>query len=125
MRPLCAPQSSPLCRQIIRSNQAAARLRAMVRTRATVHRVPADGVSRMLEVPIEELVPSATVAHGTVLAQQVTIVIVKTPAGFTVSRTDDGTSAHVADATWAGGYLFLRNSGDDVAAISCASLTIS
>ena len=34
-------------------------------------------------------------------------------------------STHYADATWSGGYLFLRNSGDDVAAISCASLTIS
>jgi Mg2+-importing ATPase len=40
-----------------RSNQAAAKLRAMVRTQATVRRRTADGSSRLIEVPIEELVP--------------------------------------------------------------------
>jgi Mg2+-importing ATPase len=44
-----------------RSNQAAAKLRAMVRTRASVHRRPAAGASRMIEVPIEELVPGDVV----------------------------------------------------------------
>jgi Mg2+-importing ATPase len=44
-----------------RSNQAAAKLRAMVRTRATVHRRAADGPSRVTEVPIEELVPGDVV----------------------------------------------------------------
>jgi glycerophosphoryl diester phosphodiesterase len=76
-------------------------------------------------LPIERLVPSAPLAAGTALAQTVTIAVAKTPAGLTVSRTDDGVTAGYADSTWSGGYLFLRNDGDDVAAISCASLTIS
>ncbi|GAB4079186.1 hypothetical protein GCU67_14080 [Modestobacter muralis] len=74
---------------------------------------------------VEALVPSAAVARGTTLAQQVTITIAKTPTGFTVSRTDDHVSARYRDSTWSGGYLFLRNCRDDVAAISCASLTIT
>jgi Mg2+-importing ATPase len=44
-----------------RSNQAAAKLRAMVRTQATVHRIPRAGPSRMIEVPIEALVPGDVV----------------------------------------------------------------
>lgn len=40
-----------------RSNQAAAQLRAMVRTRATVHRRPSAGPSRMIEIAMDELVP--------------------------------------------------------------------
>ena len=39
-----------------RSNKAAAALRAMVKTRATVRRVGADGVSALLEVPVDVLV---------------------------------------------------------------------
>ena len=54
-----------------------------------------------------------------------TITIAKTPTGLTVSRTDDPVAAHYWDSTWSGGYLFLRNSRDEVAAISCSSLTIS
>ena len=38
---------------------------------------------------------------------------------------DDGVALSCADPTWSGGYLFLRNSGDGVAAISCSSLTVS
>jgi P-type Mg2+ transporter len=44
-----------------RSNQAASKLRAMVRTQATVHRRPADGPCRLADVPIEELVPGDVV----------------------------------------------------------------
>jgi P-type Mg2+ transporter len=40
-----------------RSNQAAAKLRAMVRTQASVHRRPDSGPSRLADVPIEDLVP--------------------------------------------------------------------
>ena len=40
-----------------RSNQAAAKLRALVRTRATVHRRDEKGMSRTVEVPVETLVP--------------------------------------------------------------------
>ena len=56
--------------------------------------------------------------------QEVTIAVDKTPSGFTVRRPDDGAAATYDDTTWSGGYLFLRNDGDDVAAISCADLTI-
>jgi glycerophosphoryl diester phosphodiesterase len=58
------------------------------------------------------------------LPQEVTLAVAKTPAGFTVRRTDDGAEATYADDTWSGGYLFLRNDRDDVAAISCSALTI-
>jgi hypothetical protein len=74
---------------------------------------------------VQRLVPSAAIAAGTALAQQVTITIAKTPTEFTVSRRDDEVSARYGDSTWSGGYLFLRNSRDDVAAISCSSLTVS
>jgi hypothetical protein len=74
---------------------------------------------------VDGLTPSADVAAGVALAQQVTITVVKTPSGFTVSRTDDGASASYPDPTWSGGYVFLRNSRDGVAAVSCSSLTIS
>jgi glycerophosphoryl diester phosphodiesterase len=74
---------------------------------------------------IERLVPAAAIPAGTALAQQVTITIARTPTGFTVSRTDDGVTARYEDSTWSGGYVFLRNSRDDVAAISCSSLTVS
>jgi glycerophosphoryl diester phosphodiesterase len=76
-------------------------------------------------VSITRLTPSAEVPAGAVLAQQVTITIAKSPAGFTVGRTDDGVSASYPDSTWSGGYIFLRNSRDAVAAVSCSSLTIS
>ena len=76
-------------------------------------------------LPIDRLIPSATVASGGALAQQVTIRIAKTPIGCTVSRTDDAASVSWTDATWSGGYLFLRNSRDSVAAVSCSALTIS
>ena len=74
---------------------------------------------------VDSLTPSAEVASGAVLAQQVTITVTKSPTGFTVSRADDGASASYADSTWCGGYVFLRNSGDTEAAVSCSSLTIS
>jgi hypothetical protein len=76
-------------------------------------------------LPIERLVASSAVAPGTVLGQEVTIAIAKTPTGCTVRRTDDGPAASCPDATWSGGYLFLRNCRDGVAAVSCAGLTIS
>jgi glycerophosphoryl diester phosphodiesterase len=74
---------------------------------------------------VASLTPSAEVPAGTALAQAVTIVIAKTPDGFTVSRTDDGASASYPDSTWSGGYVFLRNGRDTVAAVSCSSLTVS
>lgn len=78
---------------------------------------------------IDRLTPSAAVTPGTALAQQVTITIAKTPNGFTVSRTDDGAaasySASYPNSTWSGGYIFLRNCRDGVAAVSCSSLTIA
>jgi len=74
---------------------------------------------------VDRLVPSADVASGTVLGQQVTITVAKSARGFTVTRTDDGASASYPDATWSGGYIFLRNDGDATAAVSCSSLTIS
>jgi glycerophosphoryl diester phosphodiesterase len=74
---------------------------------------------------IERLVPSAAVGRGATLAQQVTISIGKTPTGFTVNRSDDDVTAHYTHSTWSGGYVFLRNSRDDVAAISCSSLAIA
>jgi hypothetical protein len=74
---------------------------------------------------IDALVPSAEVAPGTVLGQEVTLTIAKTPTRCTVRRTDDGPAVSCTDATWSGGYLFLRNSGDGVAAVSCSSLTVS
>jgi hypothetical protein len=89
---------------------------------ATLSEVAASGATSL---PIDELVPAAALAPGTVLGQEVTLTIAKTPTGCTVSRTDDGTAVTCADATWSGGYLFLRNSGDGVAAVSCSSLTVS
>jgi hypothetical protein len=74
---------------------------------------------------IDSLTPSAGVASGAALAQQVTITIAKTPTGFTVGRTDDGASVSYTDSTWSGGYIFLRNCRDTRAAVSCSSLTIS
>jgi hypothetical protein len=74
---------------------------------------------------IDELTPSAAVAAGEALAQEVTLTVSKDPAGFTVGRTDDGVSCAFSDSTWSGGYLFLRNNRDAVAAVSCSSLTIS
>jgi len=40
-----------------RSNQAAAKLRALVKTKATVHRTSTTGAAKTFEVPIDELVP--------------------------------------------------------------------
>jgi glycerophosphoryl diester phosphodiesterase len=74
---------------------------------------------------VDSLTPSAEVAAGAALAQEVTLTIAKTPTGFTVGRTDDGASASYSDPRWSGGYVFLRNSRDGVAAVSCSSLTIS
>jgi hypothetical protein len=74
---------------------------------------------------IDSLTPSAELASGTALTQQVTITIGKTPTGFTVSRTDDVASVSCTDSTWSGGYIFLRNCRDGIAAVSCPSLTIS
>jgi glycerophosphoryl diester phosphodiesterase len=85
----------------------------------------AAAVRGATSLSIDSLTPSADVAAGAALAQEVTITVAKTPAGFTVSRTDDGVSASYPDATWSGGYVFLRNSRDGVAAVSCSSLTIS
>jgi glycerophosphoryl diester phosphodiesterase len=89
---------------------------------ATLSAAAACGATSL---PIDELVPAAAVAAGTVLGQEVTITLAKTPTGFTVSRADDGPAVSCTDATWSGGYLFLRNSGDGVAAVSCSSLTVS
>jgi glycerophosphoryl diester phosphodiesterase len=74
---------------------------------------------------VDRLTPSAEVPSGAVLAQQVTITVVKSPTGFTVRRTDDGVSASYQDSTWCGGYVFLRNNGGPEAAVSCSSLTVS
>ena len=73
------------------------------------------------------LTPSAEVAPGVVLGQEVTLTIGKTPTGFTVRRADDAASktSSFEDSTWSGGYIFLRSSRDAVAAVSCSSLTIS
>jgi hypothetical protein len=84
---------------------------------------PAAGGATSLS--IDNLTPSSAVAAGVALAQEVTITILKTPTGFTVGRSDDGASASFTDATWSGGYVFLRNSRDAMAAVSCSSLTIS
>jgi hypothetical protein len=75
-------------------------------------------------LPVEELIPSAAVAAGTPLPQQVTIVVARTPSGVTARRADDGVAVSSTDTTWSGGYLFLRQVGDG-AAVSCSSLTIS
>ena len=90
-----------------------------------VARLAAAAVGGATSLSIDRLIPSAAVAAGATLAQEVTLTIVKTPTGFTVGRTDDGASASYTDATWSGGYVFLRNSRDATAAVSCSSLTIS
>ena len=74
---------------------------------------------------IDRLSPSAPLAAGALLKQQVTLAIAKTAEGFTVSRTDDGVSAGYLDLTWHGGYVLLRNGSDDEAAISCSALTVT
>jgi glycerophosphoryl diester phosphodiesterase len=84
----------------------------------------ADAAAGDGKLPVEEVLPTAAVVAGTALPQEVTIAVAKTPSGFTVHRTDDGAAATYEDATWSGGYLFLRNSRDDVAEISCSALTI-
>ena len=86
--------------------------------------VRADAERGGTALPIVEIAPSAPVPAGTALPQEVVIAVGKTPAGFTVRRLDDGASASYEDTTWSGGYLFLRNDRDDVAAISCADLTV-
>jgi hypothetical protein len=88
-----------------------------------VARLSAPAAGGATSLPIDDLTPTAAVPAGTPLPQLVTLTIAKTPTGVTVSR--DGTSATYADSTWSGGYVFLRNSRDDVAAVSCAGLTIS
>lgn len=85
----------------------------------------ADAPPGPTALPVEPLTPAERVADGTPLPQQVTLEIAKTPTGFTVTRADDGIAASCADSTWSGGYLFLRNCRDGVAAISCSSLTVS
>lgn len=89
---------------------------------ATLSAVAACGATSL---SITGLTPSAAVPSGTALRQLVTITIAKTPTGFSVSRVDDGASASYVDSTWSGGYIFLRNGRDSVAAVSCPSLTIS
>jgi hypothetical protein len=89
---------------------------------ATLAAAAASGATSL---SIGSLTPSAEIASGTPLLQQVTITVAKTPTGFTISRTDDGASASYRDSTWSGGYLFLRNSRETSAAISCSSLTVS
>jgi hypothetical protein len=87
-------------------------------------RLSAAAAAGATTLPVEPVTLSAAVAAGTLLPQQVTITIRKTPAGFTAVRTDDGGEVSCADSTWSGGYLFLRNRGDGGAAISCSSLTV-
>jgi hypothetical protein len=88
--------------------------------------VSTPAVRGATSLSIGRLTPSDRIPAGTALVQEVAITIAKTPVGFTVGRTDDGPDmASHADATWSGGYIFLRNSGDAVAAVSCSSLTIS
>ncbi len=62
-----------------RSNKAAAALRAMVKTRATVRRVGADGVSALLEVPVDVLVPGDVVqlAAGDLIPGDVRLLVAK------------------------------------------------
>jgi hypothetical protein len=90
-----------------------------------VARLSAAAACGATTLSIDSLSPSAVVTCGTALPQQVTLTIAKTPAGFTVSRVDDGSSASYTECTWSGGYILLRNSRDGVAAVSCPSLTIS
>jgi glycerophosphoryl diester phosphodiesterase len=85
----------------------------------------APAESGATSLPIDSLTPSAEIGAGAALAQEVTLTIDRTPAGFTVGRTDDGAVAAYADSTWSGGYVFLRNNRDSTAAVSCSSLTIS
>ena len=90
-----------------------------------VARLAAAAVRGATSLSIDSLSPSAVVPTGTALLQQVTITIDKAPTGFTVTRADDGAQASYTDSSWSGGYLFLRNSRDGVAAVSCSALTIS
>ena len=89
----------------------------------------ADAVCGATTLSVVGLTPSAQVAPGVVLGQEVTITIGKTPAGFTVRRADDAAPASntspFGDSTWSGGYIFLRSSRDAAASVSCSSLTIS
>lgn len=85
--------------------------------------VPARRGATSLSVCV--LTPSEDVSPGTALAQQVTLTIAKSPDGFTVARPDDGAALRCQDATWSGGYVFLRAAGDTGAAVSCSALKIS
>jgi hypothetical protein len=88
----------------------------------------ADAECGATSLSVVGLTPTAEVAPGAVLGQQVTITIAKTPTGFGVRRADDGAPAPAmsfADSTWSGGYIFLRSGRDSAAAVSCSSLTIS
>jgi hypothetical protein len=85
----------------------------------------ADASAGAASLAVEALIPAGPLRAGTLLPQEVVLAVDKTPTGLTVHRVDDRVSAPYTDATWSGGYLFLRNSRDDVAAISCSSLTIS
>jgi hypothetical protein len=76
-------------------------------------------------LPVDPLIPAAAVAAGTALPQQVTITVAKTPTGLTATRSDDAAVVSCTDTTWSGGYVFLRNAGDGVAAVSCSHLTIT
>jgi glycerophosphoryl diester phosphodiesterase len=84
-----------------------------------------DGALEVFAQPGRVCLGTTATSAIAVAGQRVRITIAKTPVGFTVTRADDGVSASYADTTWSGGYLFLRNSGDGVAAVSCATLTIT
>ena len=63
-----------------RSNQAAAKLRAMVKTRASVHRPTPGGAARVLEIPVDQLVPGDVVqmAAGDLVPADLRLLACKT-----------------------------------------------
>jgi glycerophosphoryl diester phosphodiesterase len=82
----------------------------------TVSKRTAEGMAGLGTTPTSPI---------TAAGQRVTIAVTTTPTGFTVTRVDDGVSASYLDTAWSGGYLFLRNAGDGVAAVSCATLSVT
>ena len=63
-----------------RSNQAATKLRAMVKTRASVHRPTPGGAARVLEIPVDQLVPGDVVqmAAGDLVPADLRLLACKT-----------------------------------------------